>query len=283
MALGRIAHLLAAPPAAAPAAAAAPARAGGLTRALARLQAPTAPAPHAGLSRALGRLASPGAQSPATPPPPAAPTPPAAPPPSPHVDVGTGLRIVFDQAGEGALLPAWQGRILSNGQEVGWFKSDGPASTTIIQPESAVDALQAAVDASAPELSLSQLVKRENLVLTFAEAKLFAPGAATLTLRDVVLKAAQAQPAPPQALPKVRRPAPQQAAKLPTFAQARAMLLAGLRAHGWEVRAGLNIPWAASGGDRLWFKPEAIYYGTTKSLGDAHSISSDMREFATVD
>ena len=120
-------------------------------------------------------------------------------------------------------------------------------------------------------------------MLTFAEAKLFAPGAATLTLRDVVLKAARAQPALPQAPPKVRLPAPPKAAKLPTFPQAKAMLLAGLRAHGWEVRAGLTIPWAASGGERLWFRPEAIYYGTTKSIGDAHSISSDMREFATVD
>lgn len=61
------------------------------------------------------------------------------------------------------------------------------------------------------------------------------------------------------------------------------MLLDGLILAGWEVRSDLKIPWAQKNGRRLWFKPQAIYFGPSKDFSDARSISSDMREFTTVD
>ena len=68
-----------------------------------------------------------------------------------------------------------------------------------------------------------------------------------------------------------------------TFAAVRAMLLAGLSDRGWTVKRDLKVPWASKGEYRLWFKPQAIYHGATKAIADARPLSSDMREYATVD
>ena len=74
-------------------------------------------------------------------------------------------------------------------------------------------------------------------------------------------------------------------AKPLTFAQTRKVLLTGLKERGWIVKADLKIPHASKDRDRLWFKTQAVYLATGmgKDIGDAHSISSDMREYATVE
>ena len=65
----------------------------------------------------------------------------------------------------------------------------------------------------------------------------------------------------------------------------RKVLLTGLKERGWIVKADLKIPHASKDRDRLWFKTQAVYLATGmgKDIGDAHSISSDMREYATVE
>ncbi len=110
----------------------------------------------------------------------------------PEVDIGGGLRLVFDERGEGEETPRWAGRIFWNGENVGSFENDGRGGATIIQPERAVRAFQAAVDAAAPEVPPGALFERENLVVVYAEAKLYDPESAGLTLRDVVLEYAKA-------------------------------------------------------------------------------------------
>ena len=68
-----------------------------------------------------------------------------------------------------------------------------------------------------------------------------------------------------------------------TYAQAHTAILALLMAKGWEVKQNLKIPHATSpdGNLRLWFKAQAIYYGTNsnvKDFGSAHSLwASDLR------
>ena len=49
--------------------------------------------------------------------------------------------------------------------------------------------------------------------------------------------------------------------KMPTFLQARKVLLDYLIAHGWSVKADLKIPHATDpyGRIRLWFKAQAVY------------------------
>ena len=76
---------------------------------------------------------------------------------------------------------------------------------------------------------------------------------------------------------------PVKPAKPLTFAQARDVLLAALRAEGWTVNAGLKVPKATAPRGSpvtLWFKTQAIYSGTTNDMGSARSYSSDMRDDA---
>jgi RadC-like JAB domain len=78
-------------------------------------------------------------------------------------------------------------------------------------------------------------------------------------------------------------------AKPPTFAKVREMLLSGLKERGWAVAANLKVPHATSpdGSTRLWFKTQSIYIndpGTDpRQFSSTHSMSSDMREYASVD
>ena len=67
------------------------------------------------------------------------------------------------------------------------------------------------------------------------------------------------------------------------------MAIDGLRAKGWDVHADLKVPWAQSpeGATRLWFKSQAVYMndlGTEpRDFANTHSLSSDMREYKSVD
>ena len=67
-----------------------------------------------------------------------------------------------------------------------------------------------------------------------------------------------------------------------TFDQARAELFEHLAAQGWDVRATLKVPWAASpnGRVRLWFKAQSVHYteGNAHSAGNAHSTGLDIRD-----
>lgn len=112
--------------------------------------------------------------------------------PSKALDAGGGLSIVFDERGPGEESPLWRGRIFWRGDHVGEFHNDGRGGQTFIRPQSAVEAFRAAVDASAPEVHPERLFEREALVLIFAEAKLYDPAAARLTLGDVVREHAAA-------------------------------------------------------------------------------------------
>ena len=76
--------------------------------------------------------------------------------------------------------------------------------------------------------------------------------------------------------------------KAPTFATQKAAILAGLRHAGWDVKDGLKVPHATSPtGIRFWFKTQAIYYslleGGRFDFGNAHSLTSDMRERSASD
>jgi hypothetical protein len=71
--------------------------------------------------------------------------------------------------------------------------------------------------------------------------------------------------------------------KLPTFAQARKALLAGLRSRGWQLKEDLKEPHAWNGDRHLWFTPQAIYAGASTSRKEAHSLSSDLRSFPDAD
>ncbi len=84
----------------------------------------------------------------------------------------------------------------------------------------------------------------------------------------------------------------------PTFAAARKVLLEGLAALGWSISSpSLKVPHATSPGGtlRLWFKPQAVYYTSTRdtntfqvegtridstlmrhTLGEARCISYDL-------
>ncbi len=78
----------------------------------------------------------------------------------------------------------------------------------------------------------------------------------------------------------------------PTFAAARKALLEGLAALGWSISSpALKVPHATSPGGslRLWFKPQAVHYTSTRApvaammqpmmrhtLGEARCISYDL-------
>lgn len=73
---------------------------------------------------------------------------------------------------------------------------------------------------------------------------------------------------------------------LPTFAQARATLLAHLARAGWDVRTSsqgrpLKTPHATSpdGRIRLWFRPQAVHYslGTHHDANHTRSFWIDIR------
>lgn len=68
--------------------------------------------------------------------------------------------------------------------------------------------------------------------------------------------------------------------KKATFADARAALLSYLRSRGWDVKTSgpsgpLKTPHATSpsGGFRLWFRPQAIYYSSGNHHDANHSRS----------
>lgn len=71
----------------------------------------------------------------------------------------------------------------------------------------------------------------------------------------------------------------------PKFAEMRSILLDLLEERGWTVKRGLKVPHATAPGStlRLWFKSQAIYAGHGTDLGDARSLTSDMREVQSVD
>lgn len=78
-------------------------------------------------------------------------------------------------------------------------------------------------------------------------------------------------------------------ARGPRFDDVRTMLLEGLRQRNWMVSAALKTPHATSpdGTVRLWFKSQAVYMndpGTDpRDFANTHSLSSDMREYKSVD
>ncbi len=67
-----------------------------------------------------------------------------------------------------------------------------------------------------------------------------------------------------------------------TFAEARTAILDYLQARGWSLSSrSLKTPHATSpsGGVRLWFKAQAVYYslGDRHDFGDARSLHVDIR------
>lgn len=78
---------------------------------------------------------------------------------------------------------------------------------------------------------------------------------------------------------------PTKSPKRQTFAAKRAELLEALRSRGWKVEENLKTPHATNrDGDRLWFRTQAIYFGSA-SGGEraARSLVSDMREVSAED
>jgi hypothetical protein len=80
----------------------------------------------------------------------------------------------------------------------------------------------------------------------------------------------------------------------PTFDSHRKMLLAGLRAKGWDVhdygpRGPLKVPHATSpsGDTRLWFKAQSIHMNDLgsdpRNMEGTHSLSPDIREIPDAD
>jgi len=71
------------------------------------------------------------------------------------------------------------------------------------------------------------------------------------------------------------------------FEDVKAMLLDGLRTHGWTVVENLKVPHATKGNTRLWFKPQAIWMNDLdtdyRNISNAHSLSMDMREYKSVE
>ena len=78
----------------------------------------------------------------------------------------------------------------------------------------------------------------------------------------------------------------------PTFAAARAALLAHLQTAGWDVKTfgpsgHLKTPHATSpsGGFRLWFRPQSVHYsrgsrGSGFNANDARSLWVDILDVA---
>jgi hypothetical protein len=71
-----------------------------------------------------------------------------------------------------------------------------------------------------------------------------------------------------------------------TFASARERLMTELTAAGWKVTTfsfrtmkPLKVPYAERGRDKLWFKPQALYWssGPGIAVNDARSIQDDIR------
>ena len=166
------------------------------------------------------------------------------------IDVGPGLRIVFDRHELGDESPLWEGRIFWNGESVGSFRNDGRGGETIIQPPRVVEAFQAAVDAAAPEVHPADFFERESLVLTFAEAKLFDPAATALTLANVVRE--QAHALAPRRAPAspVRRaqPVPAPSPPLPTEPTAARAGATGPAAPGEHAAGGGGLAALLGGG-----------------------------------
>lgn len=77
--------------------------------------------------------------------------------------------------------------------------------------------------------------------------------------------------------------------RFPTFDQAKHDVLSYLRQAGWKVSpfgsayGALKIPHATSpdGRLKLWFKAQAVHAspGEGTSLGDAHSLGTDLRQY----
>lgn len=114
-----------------------------------------------------------------------------------------------------------------------------------------------------------------------------APGAAAILAAQ-----REAPPSPPVQAPP--RPAPPMAprvpgAKLPTFRNAQANLLAYLASRGWKVTADLKVPRAdwPDGLGSVWFKPQAVYMAIIGRGGlgrpdfkGAHTTDLDVRTMA---
>lgn len=62
-----------------------------------------------------------------------------------------------------------------------------------------------------------------------------------------------------------------------TFAKAKIRIMSELVSEGWEVKSGLKIPYAMKGNVRIWFKPQAIYWGFGNNFGDARSMHIEIR------
>lgn len=76
-----------------------------------------------------------------------------------------------------------------------------------------------------------------------------------------------------------------------TFAKARERLFSELKTAGWSVITTnrqngkpLITPYAIHDkvDGRIWFKPQAIYWGYGTSINDARSIITDMRDVTAV-
>lgn len=71
-----------------------------------------------------------------------------------------------------------------------------------------------------------------------------------------------------------------EAAKKPTYKEARATLLDYLEKNGWTVKRGLKIEHATKGEVKLWFKAQAIYVSNSGlQFGSARSMWVDPRNF----
>ena len=66
-----------------------------------------------------------------------------------------------------------------------------------------------------------------------------------------------------------------------TYTKAKIIIWEALEKHGWLVKRDLKTPWAEKDGHRLWFKPQAIWAGKSKTIDGAHSLFVDMKWLAT--
>ena len=70
-----------------------------------------------------------------------------------------------------------------------------------------------------------------------------------------------------------------------TYRQALDALFDAFKGYGWKVSApNLKVRWVQKPREnfRVWFKPQAVYYGWTSNLGSARSVHIPNIKSATV-